>query len=68
MDVIKVVLVNSWWHDPLIIALFSSALTGLIFALVLQLYNRLMDKKDILVSLNSELAGNYRSLREIQKI
>ena len=67
MDEIKVILVNSLWHDPMLIALVSSALTGLFFALVLQLHKRWMEKKDVLVSLTSELEWNYKSLKKIQK-
>ena len=66
MGKIEVILVNPWWHDPLLIALFSSILTGLIFALVLYFYSRLMEKRDILVSLTSELTTNYKSIKKMQ--
>ena len=68
MDVIKVVLVNNLWDSPLFIALLSSVLTGFLFAIILQLHKRCMDKKDVLASLTSELAWNYKSLKKIQDL
>ena len=68
MDEIKVILVHSWWHDPYLIALFSSILTGFVFALVLRFHNRWMEKRDVLLSLTSELTGNYRSIKKIQDL
>lgn len=68
MKRLEVIIVNHWWHDPLFIALISAILTGIIFALVLEYHNRYLEKKDVLVSLNSELRQNYNTLQKIQNI
>lgn len=67
MDKINDIFVNFWWHNPYLIALFSSVLTGIIITLTIYL-KRLMGKKDVLASLTSELAGNYNSLKKIQDL
>lgn len=66
MEEYKVVLVNPWWHDPLLIAAVSAILTGFIFAFALRLHSRWLAKKDILQSLKSELIGNYNVIKKIQ--
>ncbi len=66
MEVIKVILDNPWYNQPWFIAIISSLLTGFIFALVLQIYHRRREKKDLFNSLNSELTGNYKSIEKIQ--
>jgi len=68
LEEIKVILVNPWWNNPYLIALFSSLLTGIVFALALHLHNRRVEKKDVLISLSSELYGNYFSIKKIQDI
>jgi hypothetical protein len=68
MEEIRVTLNAPWWHDPLFVSLVSSALTGLAFALVLQWNSRRLEKRDILSSLQSELAMNFQSLCKLQNV
>ena len=66
MEGIRVIILNQWWQDPLLIAILSSMLTGLFFALVLHYHNRWMEKRDLIVSVETELSNNYNFLKNIQ--
>ncbi len=68
MKEIKVIIENPWWHGPLFIAVFSAILTGVIFAFALEKFNQKKEKKNLMLSIKSELSSNYNALKYRENI